>query len=72
MRVAASAQPPGLVGALRYTQYGSFKRLIMKLLARQHGSDTGTTHDHEHTDRIDLTRFVEELLAAVPPMASAH
>lgn len=61
-----------VAGALRYTQYGCFKRLIMKLIARRHGSDTDTAHDHEYTDWDDLTRFVEEFMAAVPQMTSAH
>jgi menaquinone-dependent protoporphyrinogen oxidase len=32
-----------VAGALRYTQYSYFKWLIMKLIARQHGSDTITS-----------------------------
>ncbi len=59
-------------GALRYTQYDYFKRLIMKLIAKQHGGDTDTTHDHEYTDWDDLTRFVEEFLAAAPLEESGH
>jgi menaquinone-dependent protoporphyrinogen oxidase len=53
-----------VAGALRYSQYDYFKRLIMKLIARQHGGDADTMHDHEYTDWEDLTRFVEEFLAA--------
>jgi len=61
-----------VAGALRYTQYGCLKRMIVKRIARRHGSDADTMHDHEYTDWNDLTRFVEEFLAAVPQMASAH
>ena len=53
-----------VAGALRYSQYDYFKRLIMKLIARQHGDDTDTSHDYEYTDWDDLTRFVEAFLAA--------
>jgi hypothetical protein len=36
----------------------------MKLIAKQQGGDTDTSHDHEYTDWDDLTRFVEEFVAA--------
>jgi len=55
-----------VAGALRYSQYDYFKRLIMKLIARQQGGDTDTSHDYEYTDWDDLTRFVEEFLADHP------
>ena len=55
-----------VAGALRYSEYDYFKRLIMKLIARQHGGDTITSHDHEYTDWDDLTRFVGEFVAAIP------
>ena len=51
-------------GALRYTQYGYIKRQVMRLIARRQGGDTDTTRDHQYTDWDDLTRFVEEFLAA--------
>jgi menaquinone-dependent protoporphyrinogen oxidase len=54
-----------VAGALRYSQYDYFKRLIMKLIAKQQGGDTDTAHDHEYTDWDDLTRFVEEFVAAI-------
>ncbi len=61
-----------VAGALRYTQYDYFKRLIMKLIARQQGGDTDTTRDHEYTDWDDLTRFVEEFLVATRLQHSGH
>lgn len=61
-----------VAGALRYSQYDYFKRLIMKLIAKQQGGDTDTTHDHEYTDWNDLTRFVEEFLAAAPLAERGH
>ncbi|MBK7082115.1 MAG: hypothetical protein IPH55_15700 [Betaproteobacteria bacterium] len=47
-------------GALRYTQYDYFKRLIMKLIAKQRGGATDTTQDREYTDWDDLAHFVDE------------
>lgn len=61
-----------VAGALRYSQYDYFKRLIMKLIARQQGGDTDTSHDHEYTDWEVLTRFVEEFLAATSLRESGH
>jgi menaquinone-dependent protoporphyrinogen oxidase len=55
-----------VAGALRYSQYDYFKRLIMKLIARQQGGDTDTSHDHEYTDWDRLARFVDDFLAANP------
>lgn len=61
-----------VAGALRYSQYDYFKRLIMKLLARQQDGDTDTSHDHEYTDWDDLTRFVDEFVAAAPWTQTGH
>jgi len=52
-----------VAGALRYTQYDFFKRLVMKLIAKHYGGDTDTLHDHEYTDWDALTRFVRDFLA---------
>ena len=52
-----------VAGALRYTQYDFFKRLVMKLIAKYYGGDTDTLHDHEYTDWDALTRFVHDFLA---------
>jgi len=52
-----------VAGALRYTQYDFFKRLVMRLIAKYHGGDTDTLLDHEYTDWNALTRFVQDFLA---------
>ena len=39
-----------VAGALRYSQYDYFKRLIMKMIAKHQGGDTDTSRDHEYTD----------------------
>jgi len=53
-----------VAGALRYSQYDYFKRLIMKLIVSHQGGDTDTSHDHEYTDWNDLKHFVEEFVTA--------
>jgi len=53
-----------VAGALRYSEYDYFKRLVMKLIAGQKGGDTDTSRDYEYTDWDDLAGFVEEFLAA--------
>ena len=53
-----------VAGALRYTEYDYFKRLIVRLLASRPGGDPDTSRDHEYTDWDDLTRFVEEFVVA--------
>jgi menaquinone-dependent protoporphyrinogen oxidase len=53
-----------VAGALRYSQYDYFKRLLMKLIAKQRGGDTDLANDYEYTDWVDLSRFVDEFLAA--------
>lgn len=61
-----------VAGALRYTEYGYFKRLIMRLIAKQQRGDTDTSRDHEYTDWDGLTRFVEEFLAATSQQEGGH
>jgi len=53
-----------VAGALRYSQYDYFKRLIMKLIAKHQGGDTDTSRDYEYTDWDDLKHFVEEFVTA--------
>lgn len=51
-----------VAGALKYTQYDYFKRLVMRLIARQRGGSTDTSQDHEYTDWDDVEAFVDEFL----------
>jgi len=39
-----------IAGALRYTQYDYFKKLIMRMIAKKQGGATDTGKDHEYTD----------------------
>ncbi len=53
-----------VAGALKYTQYDFFKRLVERTLSK-HLPDSGdTAHDHEYTDWNDVELFVDEVLAA--------
>ncbi|KIC94341.1 menaquinone-dependent protoporphyrinogen IX dehydrogenase [Flavihumibacter solisilvae] len=58
-----------VAGALKYTQYGFFKRLVMKYIARKEGGSTDTSHDHEYTDwnavRQFVIRFAEKANATI-------
>jgi menaquinone-dependent protoporphyrinogen oxidase len=51
-----------VAGALRYTQYNFFKKVIMKRIARKAGRDMDTSQDYEYTDWPALETFVNEYL----------
>lgn len=50
-------------GALLYTKYDFFKRMMMKMISRQQGRATDTASDYEYTDWADVEAFVDEFLA---------
>lgn len=47
-----------IAGALKYTQYDFFKRLVMKMISKQEGRTTDTAHDYEYTDWQAVKQFV--------------
>jgi menaquinone-dependent protoporphyrinogen oxidase len=51
-----------VAGALLYTQYDFFKKLIMRMIAKRHGESTDTSADHEYTDWPKLKTFLGKLL----------
>lgn len=53
-----------IAGALKYTRYDYFKRLMMRVIARQRGQTTDTSNDYEYTEWADVEAFVDEFLAA--------
>ncbi|WP_227356069.1 flavodoxin domain-containing protein [Haladaptatus salinisoli] len=62
-------------GALRYSQYGFLKRLVMKQVAKRALPDVDTSHDTEFTDwaeveafTADVAAFVESRLGVTPPV----
>jgi menaquinone-dependent protoporphyrinogen oxidase len=50
-------------GALRYTQYDWFKRMMMKLIAQKQGAGTDTSRDQEFTDWDELQHFADRFAA---------
>ena len=48
-----------VAGALLYTRYNWFKRLVMRRIARKAGGDTDTTRDYVYTDWNDVRGFAE-------------
>lgn len=52
-----------VAGALRYTRYGWFKRMVMKWIAGKAGGSIDTSRDHEYTDWDALGVFAEEFAA---------
>ncbi|MFB6183563.1 MAG: flavodoxin domain-containing protein [Haloarculaceae archaeon] len=52
-------------GAIRYSEYGFLKKLLMKRIARDVTGDVDTSRDYEYTDWEDVTDFAEEFAALV-------
>ena len=51
-------------GALKFTKYGFFKRLIMKLISSKKGETIDTSKDYEYTDwsivKTNLLKFIKK------------
>jgi menaquinone-dependent protoporphyrinogen oxidase len=54
-----------VAGALKYTQYDFFKRMMLRLLSSRLEGAKNTGEDHEYTDWQDVETFVDEFLDAV-------
>ena len=52
-------------GALVYTQYGWFKRRVMRAISRREGGDTDMTHDYDYTDWSAVEQFARDVHALV-------
>jgi menaquinone-dependent protoporphyrinogen oxidase len=57
-------------GALRYTRYNPFLRLVMRLISKSAGGDTDTSRDHEYTDWDAVERFAREIAAEPARLAT--
>ncbi|MBS1717608.1 MAG: protoporphyrinogen oxidase [Armatimonadetes bacterium] len=55
-----------VAGALSYTKYGFFMRMIMKRIAAKEGNSTDTSRDHELTDWQALDRFLADFVQQLP------
>jgi|SRR6266540_1669259 len=51
-----------IAGALKYTQYDFFKRLIMKMISKKEGRTTDTSKDYEFTDWDQVKQFASEFV----------
>jgi menaquinone-dependent protoporphyrinogen oxidase len=58
-------------GALVYTQYGWFKRRVMRAISRREGGDTDMAHDHEYTDWQAVEQFARDVHKLVQASAVA-
>ena len=47
-----------IAGALKYSQYDFFKRILMKMIAKREGRATDTSKDYEYTDWNAVREFV--------------
>ena len=55
-----------LAGALKYREYGFFKRLMMRWIARHAASsDLDTSRDYEYTNWQRVTSFVERFVSTI-------
>jgi menaquinone-dependent protoporphyrinogen oxidase len=61
-----------VAGALKYTEYDFFKRLIMKMIAKKEGRTTDTSKDYEYTDWSAVREFAKEFAVRtkIHPVAS--
>ena len=54
-----------IAGALKYTQYDLFKRMIMKSISKKEGRTTDTSHDHEFTDWEMIATYMKSFIDQV-------
>ena len=54
-----------VAGALRYSQYGRIKRILMKFIAGRNAGDTDTSRDYEYTDWGAVEAFAREFEQAL-------
>jgi menaquinone-dependent protoporphyrinogen oxidase len=75
--LAAAGWSPQLTasfaGALPYSRYNPFIRLVMRLISKANGGDTDTSRDYEYTDWAAVERFAREFEARLlaPPARAA-
>jgi menaquinone-dependent protoporphyrinogen oxidase len=55
----------GVAGALAYTKYNWFMRLIMKRIAKAGGASTDTSVDHEYTNWAALNGIIDEFVRLI-------
>ncbi len=60
-----------VAGALRYSQYNFFIRVVMKRISASQGGDTDTARDYEYTDWAALERLTLDLIAGMGSAVAA-
>ena len=61
-----------VAGAMAFTKYGLFTRMLLKRISRRAGGPTDTSRDYEMTDWNQVVRFAAEFAASLPEPAVAH
>jgi menaquinone-dependent protoporphyrinogen oxidase len=61
-----------VAGALPYTRYNPFIRLVMRSIVRRQGGDTDTSRDYEYTNWDELVAFARSFAADVGELAGAR
>jgi menaquinone-dependent protoporphyrinogen oxidase len=56
-----------VAGALKYSEYGVLKRVVMRLIAARASGDTDTTRDYEYTDWDEVDSFAREFSTLLGP-----
>ncbi|NAY91307.1 protoporphyrinogen oxidase [Muricauda sp. JGD-17] len=59
-----------IAGALKYTQYDYFKKLVMRMIAKKQGGATDTSSDYEYTDWKAVKTFALRFVENIPAKAS--
>jgi len=54
-------------GALRFSRYGAFKRMLMIVFVGLAGGDTDTSHDYEYTDWNAVAQFADTFSTRIAP-----
>lgn len=60
-----------IAGAMAFTKYGVFTRMILKMISRKAGGPTDASRDHEMTDWDQVARFASDFAASLPEPAAA-
>jgi menaquinone-dependent protoporphyrinogen oxidase len=61
-----------IAGALMYSKYNFFIRMVMKWIAWRSGGSTDTSRDHIYTDWAELDRFTAEFAEAAKLFKPNH
>lgn len=54
-----------IAGALKYTRYNYFKKLIMRSIAKKEGGSIDTNKDHEYTDWAKVKEQVLQFITSL-------